>query len=165
MDEEIERYRRIIRAGFDYKLTRLIDNGMPEHAAVLYEQFFLHSKDIVRMFCKNLSKEVFDFPFVADAGRRAIKNGVTLDILLQDEKPEPSYFSMLLEDHNINYLQVPEGDLRTRKINFSVMDRQAFRYERDNVHLTAQACAYDMNRASELADKFDFYKARTKGIK
>ena len=163
LQEEIERYRRIIKAGFDYKLTKLIDNGMPEHAAVLYEQFFVNAEDIVRIFCKNLSKQVFEFPFVVDAARRAIKKGVTIDILLQDENPERSCFSLLLQDYGIKPLHITEEELRITPANFSVMDRRAFRYEKDREHFTAKACAYDPEIASRFADRFDSIKAVTRG--
>jgi hypothetical protein len=133
-----------------------IQNSFPEHAAVLYEQFFKHARSQIRIFCRNLSARVFAFDFVVEAAGKALKDGVRFEILLQDDRPEDSPFVKLIKGHpSVFIATVNSATAKESKINFSVMDNQAFRFEDDRERVTAVANMAEPTTAGVLIRKFE----------
>lgn len=139
----------------------IITNSEPAHAAVLFEVFFKHATEKVRILCKNLSQEVFGQPALLTAARAASAKGISLDVLIQDESPDNSEFTQWVNSEknpNVSIRRVPSW-LRNASTNFAVMDTTAYRYEPDRTKIVATASMYNPDVAKFLAEKFDSFAA------
>ena len=154
--DEISIYREGVVKLFELGVNSDIQNSFPEHAAVLYEQFFMNARSQVRIFCKNLSARVFGLDFVVQAADKALKNGVRIEILIQDERPEESPFLALVEACPSAVIATVNSETaKAAKVNFSVMDNRAFRFENDRDRVTAVANMCEPVIAGSLVRKFE----------
>src|SRR5437588_78076 len=91
--ESLEEYQRGVETLMGLKSSKMISNSEPAHAAILFNVFFKSAKQKVRIFCKNLNKEVFGNDFILKAAKAAVERGVKIQILIQDATPDQSLFS------------------------------------------------------------------------
>ncbi len=145
-------YRTAVLRIFQDQSKQIIDNGEPEHAAVLFEQFFKHAKYTVRIFCKNLSKNVFDRDEVLHAAKSAINRGVLVKICSQDPLEGGSKFVEALKG-GFDYYKCTEEFMD--KPNFATMDRRGFRFEANPEECVASASANNPKLAAQLVRIFD----------
>jgi hypothetical protein len=155
----LENYRRGVMTLMELKSGKLITNSEPSHAAILFEVFFNTANEQVRILCKNLSRNVFGNHLVYAAAQSAVKRGVKLAVLIQDEVPEKSDFSDWLQnskDQKISFRRA-SGRIRNASVNYAVMDSTAFRFEEDRGKCSAVASMHKPELATFLAQKFDEY--------
>src|SRR5438105_3703709 len=91
-------YREAVEALMRLQSGEVIANSIPLHAAIIFEVFFKHAKDHVRIFCKNLNNQVFGKDFVVNSAREAVLRGVQIWILIQDSQPQDGPFMNLIEE-------------------------------------------------------------------
>ncbi len=154
-DSELAIYREGVIRLLQLRVNKEISNSFPEHAAVLFEQFFRHAKNQVRIFCRNLSASVFDCDFVVQAAKGAVSRGITLEILLQDQ-PEKSAFTEFLKTvPGVFVATVVSQTAKNASVNFAVMDNCAYRFEDDRDHIKATANMFNPSLASRFVSKFE----------
>ncbi len=151
--EELNTYRSGVRTLFEIKSSKLISNGMPEHAAILFEEFFKNATKCVRIFSRKLDKTVFDSETLVKAAKAAIGKGINIDVLIQENKADESGFSKLLEEKKIPIKNVKQ-ELSDFESNFIVMDDYAFRFEPDRTKFKATACMNMPSTATMLIKLF-----------
>jgi hypothetical protein len=153
---EIIMYREGVASLLEAHANKMINNGLPEHAAVLFEQFFKNAQEQVCIFCKNLAAPVFGRQFVVDAAREALGRGIRIEILLQDSQPEQSSFTDLLRKapSGVTITTAQSEVAKTFKVNFAVMDLRAYRFEEDRERFKATANMFDPCIAAKLFQKF-----------
>jgi len=153
---ELVRYREAVETLFAIQSDRAISNGMPAHASILFESFFKHAKDHVRIFCEKLRAEVFDNECLVREAKWALARNVRVTVMTQ-QAPEPSPFLDLLNENNCENrcLLRATGDMATYKTNFTVMDSEAVRIEPDNGDVKAIAIMHAPEYASQWVRFFD----------
>lgn len=153
---EINLYREGVNKLLELKINQEISNGFPEHAAILFEQFFKHSQKHVRIFCKNLSASVFDMPHVIETAANALRRGVQIEVLIQDEQPEAQGFRYLAESHpGLALFKCKDDSFKHVGYNFTVMDDRAYRFESDRKSIKAIANMFDQKIAFALIRSFE----------
>ena len=131
-------YREKVFSLMQAKSSALLSNGAPEHAAALFECFFVTATQRVTIFCQNLNPLVFGRFEVIAAAIGAVSRSVKLDIVCQMEPDLPSQFrDAISKGAEILVMGI------AFKENFAVMDGCAFRYEDDSSKVNAVA---SMNR-------------------
>ena len=135
-------YREKVFSLMQAKSSALLSNGAPEHAAALFECFFVTATQRVTIFCQNLNPLVFGRFEVIAAAIGAVSRSVKLDIVCQMEPDLPSQFRDAISKVAPGAIRVMPN-LSAFKENFAVMDGCAFRYEDDSSKVNAVA---SMNR-------------------
>jgi hypothetical protein len=155
-DKELEVYRAAIKNLIELNGTTLISNAKPEHAAVIFEQFFVHAKS-VKIFCSNLSRDVFGKDFVVKAASEAIDKRTNIEILIQEPAPQESAFTQLLKNRRVSVRRVapPFQDFGS---NFTIMNDTSYRFEPKKTEKVATANMYDPSVAKSLVSSFDLIK-------
>lgn len=152
VNKDLEIYKDSVTALFESGSDFLIDNGRPEHAAVLFEQFFLHAKKCVRIFCKNLLPAVFERDEVIKAAQAAVNRGVIVKICTQEPVSAGHKFLSLVEEKFVMCNCKPGQE---SKPNFATMDDVAFRFENDPSKIKAKASANRPKLTQDLVTIFD----------
>lgn len=163
-------YRAAVEALMRLRSDKAIGNSVPSHAAILFEAFFKNAKNRVCIFCKNLNNGVFGINGVVEAAALALqRQNVGIDIILQDEYPEPGAFADFLKKHSNNprlrLRRVEKESARSAVINFSVMDKQALRFEKDRNEVKAFAIMCAPNLAEKLIIGFEEMFAQSVPLK
>jgi len=153
---ELIRYREAVETLFAIRSSKAISNGMPAHASVLFESFFKHAKEHVRIFCEKLRAEVFGNECLIREAKWALTRNVRITVITQEE-PEPSSFLDLLTDQNAGNrcLLRATGEMAKFKTNFTVMDSEALRIEPDNGDVKAMAVMHAPEYAAQWVRFFD----------
>ena len=92
---EDDLYRENVNRLMQARSTEIISNGLPRHAAALFECFFRNALSEVKIVCSNLQREVFDAPDVLSSFASAARRGVSIQILVQNAPAEGSEFVKL----------------------------------------------------------------------
>jgi len=153
---ELIRYREAVETLFAIRSGTAISNGLPAHASILFESFFKHAKQHVRIFCEKLRTEVFNNECLIREAKWALSRNVRITVITQQE-PEPSPFLNLMNEddgENRRLLRVA-GDAANLKTNFTVMDNEAMRIEPDNGDVKAVAIMYAPDLAIQWVRYFD----------
>ena len=151
--EDALRYREGVETLLRLKSEKTISNSLPAHAAVLFEVFFKNAEDQVRIFCKNLDKEVFDDPSLLESAKWALFHGRQINIIVQEE-PQESEFRGMLEHAKIPIHRADKA-MTDQRVNFAVMDRTALRVEPNNEECRASAVMHCPDKAGAWAHYFD----------
>lgn len=146
--------------------SKVVSNGMPQHAAVLFEVFFKNAKQSMKIFCHHLDQEVFENPRVIEAAADAVKRGVALDIIVQHEPKSPKFIQRLTAldaKESIRMELIMDGAKTSSLIssipqNFAVMDNRAYRLERDSSEMKATASMNAPQLAGSLVDLFNLLR-------
>jgi hypothetical protein len=146
-------YREGVEELWKLKSEKPISNAVPAHAAILFETFFKHSKNKVRIFCRNLNAEVFGGIGVVQQASEALKRNVSINIIVQEE-PEQSAFKELLRNPGV-CIQRASRPVSEYDLNFAVMDDEAIRIEPKRSDCKATAIMYAPDKARQLAQFFD----------
>ena len=160
----MDRYRELVKKLFAEKLNDTIANGTPQHAAVLYEAMFSNAQKNIRIFCNDLSVDVFGKDEVVTAAQDALNRGVKFEIAYLN-LPKLSDFIKLITKENYNekveiYKATREiKDLDGKSINFAVMDSCGFRFENNKEECKAFASANRPDIAEPLIKLFDNMKS------
>ena len=163
-------YDRLYKEGLEgllaNKANSYFGNSSEIHAALIYETFFQHARSTVRIFCETLKASVFAQPFVVEAARKAIDRGVEIRVAVEKD-PEPSPFFDLIKQAS------PLGRVTWRSFgrnlvdyNYSVMDTQAIRWEKDaesKRDVRAWGNMYNPETAAKLSAHFDSYLIKPDG--
>ncbi len=167
MKSEIDTYRECVEHLMSARSSKLVSNGMPQHAAVLFEVFFKHAAQSVKIFCHHLDRDVFDQPRVIEAAADALKRGVALDIMVQ-KTPESIEFierlSALDEKESMRLELMPNASeispiIAALPQNFAIMDNRAYRLERNSKEMKATASMNSSELAGGLANLFNLLRA------
>lgn len=165
LDEELEVYRTVVRALIQTKKNELIYNGKSDHAAILFEQFLLNAKESVRFFCKNLSEKVFGLPHVVEALKKAIKNEVHINILVQSLPDDTDFYKEIIRNPRSCTINEVPAFGKNENYNFSLMDDCAYRYEKNNGTHEAIANMFDPDTVSGLIKGFNALEQSSTPIK
>jgi hypothetical protein len=155
-------YEEKVKKLFDERSSEIVANSSYKHAAILYEQMFLHAQKQVNILCRNIDPQVFDAPGVLSAVKIFLKqNNGKLNIAFQDENPMDSKFLDLIleEDYDkTNQVQIFKvGQLIVEEktsANFATMDDNAYRFEPDREYCRAIASANNTNFVAKLNSFF-----------
>jgi hypothetical protein len=154
--QDLVRYREGVEMLMKLASDKSISNSEPAHAAILFEIFFKYASDHVRIFCNKLSRAVFnDSALVREAGW-ALKRGVKVSVMVQQEHVEESAFLELLTKGKVPVLRASEP-AKLSTYNFAVMDDRSVRLEIDRTKCEAQARMHTPDLATALARRFDLW--------
>lgn len=167
MKSEIDTYRECVEHLMSSGSCKPVSNGLPQHAAVLFETFFKHARESVKIFCHHLDSEVFESPRVIEAAADALKRGVAVDIIVQEAPQSPEFLkrlSILDAKESIRMELLSEGSKYSQMIadlpqNFAVMDSRAYRLERDSNVMKATASMNAPQLARRLRTLFNLLRA------
>ncbi|HEV7868053.1 MAG TPA: hypothetical protein VGO90_10250 [Chthoniobacteraceae bacterium] len=148
--EDILRYREGVETLMRLGARKTISNGIPAHAAILFETFFRHAKESVKIFCESLKADVFGTQALLDQAAWAMARGVTVQIIVQSE-PQPSGFLSLMKSGLFRAV----GGVKDSTFNFAVMDGRAVRIEKDRTKCEAVASMNDPEVGKVLSASFD----------
>lgn len=152
---EAETYRALVERLAEANSPEVFSNGRAEHAAIIYETFLKFAKLRLRIFCHNLSQQVFKAPLVQRM-ESALARGVQIEIITQEE-PESQELKnaipvWLLKNLPISLFRAKAGsNAATMQANFATLDGKAYRFEQDHNNHQAFACFYN----KEIADQLD----------
>lgn len=157
----LEAYKAAILTLIEIDGEQPISNGMPEHAAILYECFFDKAQSEVLILCDKLANEVFGQRGVLTKAREALARNVSIDILTRF-KPEDGPFLDLARNGEFPNLRVIHM-AQAPEVNFAVVDGKRYRYEENLKEFRAVACmnAPDVSAILAKAFKALFAKAST----
>lgn len=155
-------YRSLVSRRASDGINEVIPNGISDHASILYEQFFLNARENVRIYCKDLSNEVFGTDFVVNAASKALEKKVRIDVIIQDERPKNNKFSQLFRKGSnfsdlLSISRACDG-FENSSMNFSAMDCIAYRIEPNREEIKASANMCDPVTAVEVVKLFDDLK-------
>lgn len=155
---DLEKYRKAVKLLFEVGSKEPISNSQPDHASILIEEFFRHATQSMRILCRRLSESVYARPELIDAACDAIKRGVDVKIIIQEDKPQSTNFAkMIIENGGLLFSSTSEA-VKNAQVNFAVMDQRAFRYER--CHEVCEAVAYvQSDAAPQFYSVFDEVKS------
>jgi hypothetical protein len=154
--EELKDYRDGVEKLFELNSEKIISNGMPEHAAILFEAFFKHAKHQIVILCRHLHGDVFGKGFVIAAAKQALARDVSLRIITQEKDLQAREFVEAIKSSGrakLEYASTEKG--RTLPYNFAVMDGKAFRFESDRDKVQAQASMNCPDIAKRLTQVFE----------
>jgi hypothetical protein len=169
MSQTAATYRSSVEHLMTTGSSSLVSNGQLEHARILLETFLKFAESKVVFFCRNLSKGVFDCPLFIDRVDNALMRGIQLDIICQVQ-PESLIFVKavnLWREKNLPIELTVASETNSkrkelvvsRKANFCVMDRRAYRFEPDSGDHKAVACMNDEKLSLNLAEAFYHLKS------
>lgn len=165
---QINEYQEIITRFATKRTNVRIPNGLPQHASILVETMFLNATAEMRIFTKELTKDVFGGPAILAAIKQFLsKPYASLKILLQlpqdvEWTKEHPLFHVFNEfkDKNILHgavlIKSASGSYSKDEANhFAIMDNDGFRYETDHYNCKAIANFNEPNIAKKLIGVFD----------
>lgn len=152
---DLVRYREAVETLMQVRSGTPISNGLPAHAAILFEKFLKHAKEHVRIFCKNLSAEVFDDKDLIEQAKWALLRNVKISVITQEEPEKSAFRDLLLNSASNSTLLRATGSAEDIDLNFAVMDQEAVRVEPDRKAVKAQAIMSIPHYASDLVRAFD----------
>ena len=155
--EALGAYRESVEELFRFESDLLIDNGEPAHAAVLFEQFFKHATDCVRILCKDLNEEVFCRPRVLNEAKKALSRGVSVKICTQDKVSCEGhrFINDLRSFFESGLLTCSHREGISTMPNFSTMDKRGFRFEENPNKIEAKASANSPKLTQKLIKVFE----------
>lgn len=166
MITEIDTYRECVEHLMNARSQKPISNGLPQHAAVLFESFFKNAKNSVKIFCRNLDRRVFDNPDVIGAAVDALKRDVSIEIIVQEKSQAADFVAELSDwkEKNIKLNFFDDAGTKSRVVqnmneNFAVMDGDAYRFEPSKHEVKATACMNDLQAAEKLTKIFNMLRA------
>ena len=153
-------YYDYVTALFDEKSDLRINNDNADNAGDLYKAMFKHADKNIRIACDRLGAEVFDRQDVCDCIKGALDRGVRFQIAMAGMAQPSKSLTLLAATSKENPDQVifyTGGGFTSngKRVNFTVMDRSGYRYERDASQPKAVACANEPELAGRLCDIFD----------
>jgi hypothetical protein len=162
MEESTTHYEQIVRTFRETKSPALFGNERPEHAAIIFREFFYGAEKRVVMLVKNLANSVFGREEVRVAMEVALRKRVAVDIVVQEEIESPELRETLAKWKSdglpLNFVEA-HGELADEKANIAVMDGTAFRLEPNNGETKAFACMHDPKHAKVLENQVYGYLA------
>jgi hypothetical protein len=155
--ESLVDYRRGVETLMKMKSSKRISNGEPSHAAILFDVFFQSAVSKVRIFAKNLNRDVFGKDFVVASAKKAASKNVDILILLQEDPQESIFLDWAKIDFRVKLLVTTSSQLKLVDFNFTAMDDYAVRVEENNNHCKAWARMYAPALAQSVTKKFDSF--------
>jgi hypothetical protein len=156
MEENTTAYAEIVQKFRETRSPALFGNERPEHAAIIFREFFSNAEKRIVMLCRNMSSAVFGRYDVQLAMEVALRKRVPIDIVVQDTIETLDLKEKLnawkAEGLPVKYIEA-EGALDDEKANIAVMDGIAFRLEPNNSKTKAFACMYDPKYARILENQ------------
>lgn len=149
------RYREGIEISMRLGLDKPISNIEPAHVVVLFELFFKHARDHVRIFSARLRNAIFSDPALLREAECALRRGVRISVLHQALVPDDCPFLDLLMKAGMHVSCVTPQAEADMEMNFVVMDTRSIRIERDRANCEAQARMHAPKMAASLSRYFD----------
>lgn len=167
-------YRRLIQRLASSQLNQRIPNGMPAHAAILFESMFEIAKEDVRIFTGELSAKAYGQPELAKAARDFVVGHRHACLRILFQKPQEVAWIMrqplvesLLEKGRLpeNFqMRFAKGPYSNSVKHFAVMDQRGYRFETDHDNCKAFANFNEPEVATKLAESFDVAFAKATEI-
>jgi len=160
---DTETYRGLVEKLAEANSPEVFSNGRAEHAAIIYETFLKYARSRLRIFCHNLSQNVYKAPIVQRM-EAALNRGIQVEIITQ-EPPQSAELSEAVENWKQKNLQIklfqakPGSIAATMEANFAVMDGKAYRFEKDHKNHEAFACFCNKELATQLEKLFLQFRA------
>lgn len=144
--------------------TEPFSNGQSSHAAIIFAEMLRRAQNRVLVFCRELSREVFDAERdIIPNLRSALARNVDVSIIVQETPTSKQFLEFAKK-----YREDPElpGEvsivgcddalqrIKDINLNFAVMDRKAIRAEVDKSKCEAIACANSPDSAKTLIENF-----------
>jgi len=152
-DQNISEYRNALKFLIDNNYKKSIHNNSTTDAACHIALFFDHAKKHVKIFCKELLKSVYDTDFLVESLKNALMRGIKVLVLMQEAAPDSEKFLTVLKDKG-GLLYIAKGKVKKSKINYSVMDKKAIRFEECNNNCAAIS-KLNTKKAKEYSKLFD----------
>jgi hypothetical protein len=166
-------YRRLIQKLATNQLNQRIPNGMPAHAAILFETMFQTAKEDVRIFTGDLNPKAYASPELGKAANAFVAAPRhRLHILLQHPQDASWLTRQALVECLLSNGRLPEnfqvrcatGPYATSARHFAVMDQCGYRYETNHDECKAFANFNEPEVATMLAASFDVAFAAAKPL-
>lgn len=167
-EEERLDYKAFVKRMSDNNDSGIFYNSDPDHAIIVIEQIFRRSKDVVRVFAKNLCRTIGNTPdyisslsdFIERGGRvRILLNGFEEDLAkVSDLYSRLAYYKSLGKDIIVKTTTaVPYRavDHDRKEVHFTLGDDNAYRVENDIEKRMAECCMNDKKFTQATAGFFD----------
>lgn len=150
-------YRSHVEKLFDEGSSLLFQNKDKDHAAVLISTLFNKAQTEAVVLCRNLDKDFYDRPEVSASILKAANRGVNIKIRIQESPSEGKFLLDLkkLQSPNISLVTCTPARGADLPINFTIVDRKAFRLENDRNTSCAVASANKPEVAERLLEIFE----------
>jgi hypothetical protein len=158
-------YRSAFERLWDEKSNIQISNGKSEHAAAILAVFFTRAQQRLNIFCRNLSRAVYDDPAVLSAFAGAVLRGIIIEIVVQERVEDGSAFLKLYQEFKrskaaacVNLYQDIDKPVRDFDYNFAYVDDRAYRFEQNHNAPNAVVCAWGEKVVAALSAQFEVIK-------
>ena len=134
-------------------------NGSSEHAAIINERMFNYAKSAMRILTRRFDPRIYGTESLIKsatlfAGQNDRKTQVLLEEYEVDELARHPFYEAFWEASNVEFRQMPAVAAEKNHINFTTMDQQSYRFERDKKKAVAVA-AFGSDFAKDLNGYFD----------
>ncbi len=175
--DEQRGYFELVDGSLGDSANAIISNGKPEHAVFLIHRFLSNAKESVRLFSGRLSRayggvEVYGDAHVADAAAAALKSGVAVRIVLEEEMDaedgDPENHPLVRLARGMEEAGTLAGSLEIHRASepareflsdfpyhWMTMDGSAYRLETETDKATAHVNFGDPDMVSSLSEIFD----------
>lgn len=164
-EQEAKEYRDYLEKLAKCKSSKMFSNGGKEHAVVLYSVLLNHTKEKARFFCEGCMSVIWQHPVFRSALADALrKDKFSVDILRKyrtDVYPDFSWLPEHLRE-KIDVRTVTESGLErindhfhTTSCNFSVFDKEKFRFEYDVENYKAYGSFNEESIAGSMVSLFE----------
>lgn len=152
-----EAYKAMVRDMIVQDSDEIFPNTSYSHAVIVLNEFIRNATNggRVSIFCRRLSKAVYDNVELIETVADAIRRQVKIRILMQETTPEASDFISLFENPD-NHIKTVIADEDKNKPNFAEIDKKMYRYEYDRITRAASVCVRGNSIANTLANWFDW---------
>lgn len=149
------------------KIDYDIPNGIPAHASVLISAMFKNAKNSMDIFCRELSNDVYNNNQLIDyAINFVIKEKGKIRVILERDLKQnlferPIIYKIASEIYKEKDKKREVGSITVRvrgedtSNHFCIMDKSAYRLEKDKAQRTASANFGNIGIAKELTESFE----------
>ncbi len=161
-------YTADVERFFDEQSSTIINNKDREHASVLISTLFKKSKEEIYVFSRKLDGDFYTRESIRNELVAAVERGVKLNILVQETPAAMHLVQELTHGEHAKKVKVkkcsPTSFGATSPINFTVVDKKAYRLERDRDSCEAFACANAPVTAQKLIDLYKSFELENESV-
>ena len=153
MNLDEQSYRRLIERLARERAGETVLNGSFSHASIINECMFASAGDSLDVLACNFNKEIFGTESFIRAFKKCAENRVKVRILFENAKiselPHHPLFEHFKSHPNIEMKVLPQDIADTITCNYTIMDKDSYRFERDKNKPIAVATFGDVEGFSD----------------
>lgn len=164
---ESDAYRSKIKRLLIERSGETVLNGSPEHASIINEQMFFSAERTVDILTRRFDPRVFGTNRLVEAaelfaGDKTRKARIVIEETDELDLERHPLYKELKDYDNVEFRYVPEYLRSAINSNFTVMDDDSYRFEKDNTKAAAIACFGATDKtADQLSGYFDLIWERS----